>query len=216
MLHVPVASIMNVTIRSARFKEQHAMASVCGKAWFDEDLFGRVMHPHRDQYPGDVNMFWLRKLREKWVDRNNEILVATVSDESETKNVVGVAVWKREGSGRRKVSRTSPYRILPYLSRLYNAVHAFFHPNRAADPALASILSDSFPYFSHHFTTPASRQERYFLDLLGVSPAYQGRGIGAKLVRWGIDAADREGICAAVIGSHGNDGFTSVLGLMRW
>ncbi|KAF2502797.1 hypothetical protein BU16DRAFT_19241 [Lophium mytilinum] len=197
----------NVTIRSARLKDQHVMAYVCGKAFFNEDLFGRVMHPHRDKYPDDVNLFWLRHLREKWWDWNNEILVATVSDDGGMEKVVGVAIWKREGSGSKKLSWASPYRILPYLARLYNAVHTFFYPNRAANPAVENILTDSFPYFSHHFTTPASRQEQYFLDVLGILPAYQGRGIGARLVRRGLEAADREGVCAAVMSSDGNDGF---------
>ncbi|KAF3391625.1 hypothetical protein F1880_007762 [Penicillium rolfsii] len=41
----------------------------------------------------------------------------------------------------------------------------------------------------------------YFLDLLGVHPSYQGRGLGSKLLRWGLARADEEGVEVYLSGS---------------
>jgi ribosomal protein S18 acetylase RimI-like enzyme len=32
------------------------------------------------------------------------------------------------------------------------------------------------------------------LEILGVDPAYQGRGLASKLLKWGIARADEEGV----------------------
>jgi hypothetical protein len=89
----------NISIRSAQLREQNAMASVCGAAWFNEDLFGRVMHPRRHHHPNDVNLYWLRHLRELWFNKRSQILVAVASDESGQEHIAGVAVWSRQGNG---------------------------------------------------------------------------------------------------------------------
>jgi predicted N-acetyltransferase YhbS len=42
---------------------------------------------------------------------------------------------------------------------------------------------------------------------LGVLPEYQGKGIGRKLVKWGMDSAAKEGIHASVISAPGKEPF---------
>jgi len=61
------------------------------------------------------------------------------------------------------------------------------------------------PYSAHHWSGP--RAENWYLSLLAVHPDYQGQGFGKKLVEWGIKEADREGVCASVMSSEGNDEF---------
>ncbi|OQE36980.1 hypothetical protein PENCOP_c011G02907 [Penicillium coprophilum] len=34
----------------------------------------------------------------------------------------------------------------------------------------------------------------YYLDMLGVHPSYQGKGLGSKLLKWGLMRADAEGV----------------------
>ncbi|KAJ5209958.1 Acyl-CoA N-acyltransferase [Penicillium cf. griseofulvum] len=34
----------------------------------------------------------------------------------------------------------------------------------------------------------------YYLDMLGVNPCYQGKGLGSKLLKWGLKRADDEGV----------------------
>ena len=41
----------------------------------------------------------------------------------------------------------------------------------------------------------------YILELIAVLPDYQGCGAGASLVKWGIDAADQQGLPSCVVGT---------------
>lgn len=43
------------------------------------------------------------------------------------------------------------------------------------------------------------------LDLLLVDPAHQRKGLGRKLVFYGLDLADEEGVLASVVGSAVGD-----------
>lgn len=87
--------------------------------------------------------------------------------------VVGAAVWQPPGrypmSGWRQ-ARTVP-RMLPMVARL---------GRRTADvQRFGAALDAAFP------ATPVR-----YLQILGVSPQAQGRGVGSRLVAAGLDAAD--------------------------
>jgi hypothetical protein len=94
-------------IRPATPTDEPAMASLLAKSFFDESLFGPVIHPYRHQYPDDVKIFWSERLRKAWPTRNKRFLVA-VTTELGMERVVGVAVWQRQGDdeGSRKVEES--------------------------------------------------------------------------------------------------------------
>jgi hypothetical protein len=93
-----------MTIRLATPSDEPAMASLLAKAFFDESLFGQVMHPYRDQYPDDVKIFWSEYLRKHWKITNERLFVATTTVDGREK-VAGVAIWRRDGDdeGKRRV-----------------------------------------------------------------------------------------------------------------
>lgn len=78
-------------------------------------------------------------------------------------------------------------------------------PNRAADQHWIRVPDQSYAYFNEIWS--GERGESWFLECLGVHPAYQGKGVGKKLVRWGLEQAETEGVCASVIVAWGKDGF---------
>lgn len=92
-------------------------------------------------------------------------------------------------------------------------VSTYIWPNRAADPTKTYILQESFPLFSHHWS--GSRQQNWYLSTLATHPDFQGQGIGKELVKWGIDEADKENVCASVISSDGNEGFYGQSGFIE-
>lgn len=51
------------------------------------------------------------------------------------------------------------------------------------------------------------RAESWLLEVLGVHPDYQGKGVGRLLVQWGLARADADGICASVIVAWKKDDF---------
>jgi predicted N-acetyltransferase YhbS len=53
------------------------------------------------------------------------------------------------------------------------------------------------------------------LDKLATHPNFQGQGIGKELVKWGLEEADKEKVCASVISSDGKEGFYGKLGFIE-
>jgi GNAT superfamily N-acetyltransferase len=86
-----------------------------------------------------------------------------------------------------------------------NATGTWLRPNRAADPSALTAMTRAKPFFAHYFQGP--RADVYDLNILGVDPAYGGRGIGRTLVAWGLERADEQGIAASVVSAAGKERF---------
>jgi predicted N-acetyltransferase YhbS len=67
------------------------------------------------------------------------------------------------------------------------------------------IIERAYPYFDQIWS--GERAESWYLEGLAVLPDFQGRGVGKKLVQWGLEKAQAEGICASVVSALGKDGF---------
>ena len=50
---------------------------------------------------------------------------------------------------------------------------------------------------------------------MAVHPEYQGRGLGAALVKWGLDKAAEENVAASVVSAHGKEGFYEKCGFKK-
>lgn len=83
-------------IRLATPADFPAINAVCAAAFHDDELFGDMIHPLRDQYPDDFQHFFARRNRENWWDYTHEIWVATVTERGKEK-VAGVGEWERMG-----------------------------------------------------------------------------------------------------------------------
>jgi hypothetical protein len=93
-----------VSIRSARYGDLPSIARVMGQAFFDDSLFGDIIHPNRAKYPQDVNLYWLRRAYVDFWNYRWIWLVAVVQDVTSGEDiVVGVAQWERLGSGGNKM-----------------------------------------------------------------------------------------------------------------
>jgi hypothetical protein len=89
-----------VIIRFAQYADLPAIGRVMGQAFFDDSLFGEIIHPHRQRYPEDVNLYWLRRAYADYWNYRWRWLVAVVKEPATGKDVVvGVAAWERLGSG---------------------------------------------------------------------------------------------------------------------
>ncbi len=79
----------------------------------------------------------------------------------------------------------------------YNYLESLILPDRAAEPERQNILTRAFPYAKHHWT--GTRAEVWYLNVVGVDPAFEGQGIGRELVAWGSSARDRKGWVLVVL-----------------
>ena len=57
-----------------------------------------------------------------------------------------------------------------------------------------------------------NRAESWYLDFLCTDPKYERKGHGKGLVNWGVEQAEKEGVCASLIATWERDGFYAKLG----
>lgn len=85
-------------------------------------------------------------------------------------------------------------------------IHALIHPNRAADPHYINGPDQSYAFFKDDIWA-GDRAESWYLECAAIHSDVQGNGIGKKFVRWGLDMADKENVCASVNIAAGKEGF---------
>jgi hypothetical protein len=90
-------------LRDASYGELPEIAHVMGLAFFNDNLFGDLIHPHRQQHPDDVDLYWLRRARVNYWDWRWKWLVAVDNDASGKEVIVGIAQWARLGDGGRQM-----------------------------------------------------------------------------------------------------------------
>ena len=92
---------MGPKIRPALFSEQRELARVCTAAFWDDILFGDLIHPHRKEFPEDNDLYWLRRIQVYWWDYTHHFIVSTAADKQGNEVIAGVAHWSRMGTGGR-------------------------------------------------------------------------------------------------------------------
>ncbi|CAJ0547434.1 Ff.00g041880.m01.CDS01 [Fusarium sp. VM40] len=201
-----------VVLRDARYNELPEIAHIMTKAFWEDNLFGDLIHPHRKTYPDDTYLYWLRRARVNFWDYRWKWLAAVSKDESGRETIAGIAQWARLGEGGRKLecSYLDPRNLLKPLSSVAMKVHSWAWPNRATDPGVEDVIERAYPCFDHIWS--GERAESWYLECLAVHPEFQGRGIGKELVQWGLDKAQAEGVCASVVSALGKDGFYAKCG----
>lgn len=84
-------------------------------------------------------------------------------------------------------------------------IQARVWPNQVADPEWINRPDESYAHIEHFWS--GEREKSWFLECLGIDPDFKGKGVGKKLVRWGLEQAGAEGVCASVIVAKGKEGF---------
>ncbi|KAM0294373.1 hypothetical protein HYE67_008035 [Fusarium culmorum] len=201
-----------ITLRDANYSDLPEVARVMSKAFWNDNLFGDLIHPHREKYPDDPDLYWLRRARVSFWDCRWRCIVAITKDNIGKEVIAGIAQWERLGEGGKKLecSYLDPRNLLKPLSSLVMNIHAQIWPNRAADPENEDIIERTYPYFEHIWS--GKRAESWYLSALAVHPGSQGKGVGKRLAQWGIEKAQAEGVCASLVAAHGTDDFYIKLG----
>lgn len=70
---------------------------------------------------------------------------------------------------------------------------------------MVDLFERAYPFYKHLWS--GDHENSWYLEILGVHPDFQGRGIGKTLVQWGLDQAEGEGVCASVMSAPGKDPF---------
>ena len=129
-------------VRKAKPAEQVEMAKTAAAAFFDDNLFGGLIHPHRNQYPDDTYLYWLKRIRRDWNDPNSHFLVSmTPSKDGGKDEVAAWAQWIRKGAAASTSKQLDASEELPQLP-----------PNRAADPEFEGCLEGSYKSIAHQWS----------------------------------------------------------------
>lgn len=90
-------------IREARYHEIRQIARLNSLAFWDDDLIGERMHPHRDKYPNDFDLHWIRLARVNYFDPKWRFIVAICKDAAGKEVIAGCGQWSRMGDGGRRM-----------------------------------------------------------------------------------------------------------------
>ena len=158
------------TVRKAQAAEIPSMAGVLARAFHDDPVFTWVLRGDGGRLKLLERAFALF-LRRVWIDEEETFTTASVA---------GVAVW--EPPGQWKYSAWEQLRLLPAMAGVFRR-----HLPRTLR-ALMALESD-------HPAEPRA-EPHYYLPFIGVDPRWQGRGLGAAVLRPILERCDREGVPA--------------------
>lgn len=113
----PGRSGPQLQLRTAQLSDLPAIARAWQAAFFDDEIIGKLMHPHRNEHPEDVYWFLLRGLRERFWDWRHQFVVVTAQEGDGQERIAGAADWRRLGEGgkRRELARVDPRTYLVFL-----------------------------------------------------------------------------------------------------
>lgn len=86
-------------IRLAQYHDLPEVAHVNAKAFWHDDLCGERIHPYREQYPDDMDLYWLRRAKVQYFDARCLFVLAITQDASGHEVIAGCGQWVRKGKG---------------------------------------------------------------------------------------------------------------------
>lgn len=86
-------------LRTARAHDLAAISTVFATAFYEEEMMGVFMHPHRHQYPQDYHRYWANKVTEWYWDYSHQLVITYTLSSAGEEIVTGVGDWIRHGKG---------------------------------------------------------------------------------------------------------------------
>lgn len=187
------------------------IADLSAETQLDDEIVEFVA-PLRQKYynsyrNGFVRRIYARSLRPGWVywvaetDKGDEptALQKSNGEREFGGRIIGYAAWTRVGKSPvannwLKMNEAWFTKLESYLADLKNSYWNLFNLDWSQDPAKRDILTELFAQTFGEDIFP----EAWLLANVVVHKDYQRRGIGARLVRWGLDQAEDERVPCGV------------------
>jgi ribosomal protein S18 acetylase RimI-like enzyme len=175
--------------------------AACGIAGFDADPLFDHMFPDRHTYAEEYKNWWCSMLEGHLAHPFNIVVAAETDpaiDGTDTPQLVGLGVWQLWGKPLPENFTPSPLPASP-------AVNAEVLQEYV--DAMAGMVEKYFEGLHH---------VHWHLNWLAVAPEWQRRGAGRKLLEWGFERADKDGLTVILEANKGNfERFYSVLGFVN-
>ncbi|KAL8647044.1 MAG: hypothetical protein Q9210_005790 [Variospora velana] len=204
---------------------------------FIHDELYQFTNPFAARYPEDFRQYYLRTHRQRnvlpgyvfWVatldpadlpeERGVENMEAQVDDarmkHDHDEKVVGYATWRRYGESeeaKRWQLQTWAEWLESSLLQLEERYVQFLGLDRSTSASQVRSL-EAMGFSTDEFD---GIPERWHLQNLCVNPVYQGKGIGAKLVSWGLEQATKEAVAATLSTSTVAEPLYRRMGFNTW
>lgn len=147
-----------VTIRNATSADPVEISRMCMAAFWTDAFMGDIIHPHRHDFPDDMHMYFLKRLRREMGKPGNVFLVSTVTGEHGKEIITGFSHWERK-TGSKKDGVTGK-------DESGGLDGETLPVNRACDPEMEDVIERAAPWFGVHWQGEP-------LDVL--QPGCQGR-----------------------------------------
>jgi hypothetical protein len=133
-----------LTIRKANKSDLKTISTIIATANMTDPFFGTLIHPHRNTYPQDMHLYWLKRLLKAWGNPNCIFLVSVIHQQAHnnTETITGMAQWTRRGNS---------VPLFVQETEVDEEV-ALLPVNRAADPDMEGIIERSVPYLPQVWT----------------------------------------------------------------
>lgn len=201
-------------VREATLADVPQMADVFAAGFVDDDVFGRFMHPKRNEYPQDWLRYWNYDIRKHLLDPAAISFVHV--DDAGTIN--GCCLMKRMGKGGERRARAESWSRTAErkLGGLMMTWDNWTFTDRTADKRNLEIFAKNWPNIKHHWTGP--REECWMIELFCVHPNVQRGGYGTSLIQKAIELCKAEtpavplSVIASEVGSpfYNKQGFEDV------
>ncbi|KAF3905678.1 hypothetical protein ABW21_db0209328 [Orbilia brochopaga] len=174
------------------------LADIAATAFAGDDSF-EWRYPGREKYPAHNRTMFSRYRAAELLDPSAWVVVAYVGDK-----VAGYASWSRKGEPLTDEAERDSWlqRTERYLLGLEQRLASFFFPHPAAFPPAIALMRQCFADTAAQLDALPNFSTYLHLNILAVDPAFQRRGVGSRLVSWGVAKARRDGIPCALEASQ--------------
>ncbi|KAF9774348.1 hypothetical protein IL306_007649 [Fusarium sp. DS 682] len=166
-------------------------------AFMEDDLFC-AMVPGRHEHPESARSMWRMTLVEEYGRKGSVVLAARKQGENgEEGEFVACAIWCRYGKSdvARSWQGDNWNKLISRIETAWTMLYWFFLRQAGPGVALDTTREAGGAVEQGNKFYPT---ERWRLGLLATSPKCQRTGIGKRLVQWGLDRCDEEGVPATL------------------
>ncbi|RTE77624.1 hypothetical protein BHE90_007868 [Fusarium euwallaceae] len=200
-------------IRVNSIEELDQLVDLACEIWIDDPIFSCVV-PGRRERPDQYRQVWQLLLHTEYSSPGAVVMVACDSSSVKISDAVGFAVWHRHGSSdtARSWQGDTLNKKLTRLELFFRWIYhfAFGQSGGAVSTSHGKEIMTETCKAERHYP-----DERWRLAFISVSPNHQRRGIGRKLVQWGLDRSEEEGVAAVLEASDAGKGLYEKMGFIE-
>ncbi|KAF4456408.1 hypothetical protein F53441_1478 [Fusarium austroafricanum] len=183
-------------VRISSHDQLDELIDLANDAFIDDPVMD-LMVPGRHEHPESARAMWWMTINEEYGKKGTVMLAARREEDGEQGKFLAFAIWQRVGSS--EVAQCwqgdnwnkQRARLGTMWANFYYFVLRQAGPGISLEKAIdaGAAVERAYKFYP---------TERWRLSLLAVSPKCQRTGIGKRLLQWGLDRCEEEGVPATL------------------